>query len=392
MSPSSTVQTSSAASPEELSLEGTRYRFLRHLGRGGMGTVVLAEHRVLGKPVAIKLLHANLADSALAARFRAEARTLSQLEHPTLVKVHDLGVTPSGQPYYAMEALAGRTLQEELQIRGPLPLNEAVGIAMDILSGLAVAHAAGIVHRDIKPGNIFLAQRPSRREVKILDFGVAKVLSQLPSSTFTVPCTEVGTVIGSPRFISPEQALAKAVDARTDIYAMGLLLYSMVAGCGPFDHLQGAQNILRAHVGVTPTAPSFYRKDLPKPLEAVILKAMAKQPEDRFPSANALIEALRGALGLGAGSPLRTEPLDAPPTPSVEEGPPPRHALLPFMPAPSAQSAPIAAPTAPWPPPVAQPNMPVRSPPPRNWWPVLLIAVVLSVVMIATVVIALAVR
>ena len=163
-------------------LEGTPYRALDVLGQGGMGLVVGAEHRALGKHVVVKLLRRESAhDEHLADRLRVEAQALARLRHENLVEVHDLGRTPAGRPYYVMERLHGRTLSEEIAARGALPPLEAVDIARQALSGLMAAHHAGLVHRDIKPANIFLCEpsRPGgRRAVKVLDFGVAKVLPE----------------------------------------------------------------------------------------------------------------------------------------------------------------------------------------------------------------------
>lgn len=333
-------------------LDGTPYRALALLGHGGMGEIVVAEHRTLGKQVVVKLLHARFAEDAhLADRLRVEAQALARLSHENLVAVHDLGQTPAGRPYYVMDRLHGQTLRDELAQRGALPVVEAVSIARQALAGLAVAHAAGLVHRDVKLDNLFLCElREGRRILKVLDFGVAKVLDVgAPSSAAPAPTqlpTQQGFIFGTPQFFSPEQALGAPVDARSDVYAMGLVLYALVAGRGPFDHLQDAPSLVRAHAFEPSEPPSRHApQPVPAAVERAIEKAMAKNPEERFQSAESFAEALcaierdlPGALaaGAGAGGDLATQPLcaaaESPPTWMITAPVPPSTPARPPLP------------------------------------------------------------
>jgi eukaryotic-like serine/threonine-protein kinase len=289
-----------AASPPGDVLAGTRYRTVGTVGRGGMGEVVLAEHIGLGKRVAVKLLHEELArDPAVVRRMQIEARTLAALESPHIVQVTDFGQTATGRTYIVMERLVGRTLGAEVRVRGALPVAEALGYVGEVLAGLHAAHAMGIVHRDIKPDNVFLcdAVQGSPRRVKILDFGVAKVLdiaggAALPAIPRLV--TEEGTLVGTPRIVAPEQAQGRAVDARTDVYAVGLLLYTLIVGEGPFAHLKDAVDLMKANAFERPAPPSTRTSQpIPPALDAAVLRALEKRPDDRFQSADELAVELR---------------------------------------------------------------------------------------------------
>ncbi|WP_437734953.1 serine/threonine-protein kinase [Sorangium sp. So ce1335] len=293
-------------------LEGTPYRALRALGRGGMGEVVEAEHRALRKRVVVKLVRrAFERDPRFADRLRVEAQALAAVSSPHVVAVLDLGQTPAGRPYFVMERLEGWTLGEELQRRGPLPVAEAIDVGRQVLAGLAAAHRVGVVHRDVKLDNVFLcapgaAAPGGARVAKVLDFGVAKVLDgaladAAPGATPAVdgPAypTEAGLLVGTPRTASPEQARCQPVDARADVYAVGLLMYTLVVGHGPFAHVEDALGVLRAHVMETPAPPSRYAAQrIPAALDRAVLKALAKRPEERFQSAEAFGEEL-GRIG-----------------------------------------------------------------------------------------------
>jgi eukaryotic-like serine/threonine-protein kinase len=279
-------------------LAGTPYRAVAALGQGGMGEVFEAEHRALRKRVVVKLLRAELAhDPRFCDRLRVEAQTLAALSSPHLVAVSDLGETPDGQPYLVMERLHGRTLRQELDARGALPPREAIAIVRQVLAGLAAAHRAGIIHRDVKLDNVFLcaAEGEAPPLVKVLDFGVAKILEQPGASpTFEAPryATEEGVLVGTPRSVAPEQVRCQRVDGRTDVYAAGLLLYTLVAGRGPFLYAD-LLAVLRAHLREDPAPPSQRApRPIPPALDRAILRALAKRPEDRFPSAGAFAEAL----------------------------------------------------------------------------------------------------
>ncbi len=264
-----------------------------------MGEVVEAEHRTLGKTVVVKLLQRDLAGRPdLVDRMRLEGQTLARLEHPNLVAVLDLQVTLEGRPYLVMERLRGRTLREELEARGAIPAAEAIDLARQALAGLGAAHEAGIVHRDVTLANLFLCDpRPGAagRGLKLLDFGLAKVVSSAGGRAPRplAASTEEGVTMGTPRFFSPEQAAGDRVDARTDLYAMGLVLYTMIAGRGPFADLVAIEDVLAAHVALTPPPPSIHAPfPVPDGLDEVIARAMAKRPEDRFTDAASFTVAL----------------------------------------------------------------------------------------------------
>lgn len=284
-------------------LEGTPYRSLRFLGRGGMGVVVEAEHRTLGKRVAIKVL-ANIDGEAPSEkeedRLRVEAETLARIANPHVLDVTDLGRSPGGQLYVVMELLRGRSLADELKSRGRLSAPEAAGFALHVLRGLAAAHAIGVIHRDLKPANIYLCDAVgtvspsdplSGRKARVLDFGVAKVLGAAEGPRGPVHPTAEGMVLGTPRYLTPEHLGVSPVDQRTDIYGVGLLLYVMLTGRGPFDDERGMAGFARAAAYDTPPPPSSLAP-LPAGLEAVVLRCLEKQKEARYPSADALIAAL----------------------------------------------------------------------------------------------------
>ncbi|WP_437297711.1 serine/threonine-protein kinase [Sorangium sp. So ce426] len=313
-------------------LEGTPYRAVRVLGRGGMGEVVEAEHRALRKRVVVKLVRRALAhDPRFTDRLQVEARALAAMSSPHVVSVLDLGQTPSGRPYFVMERLEGRTLAEELQRRGPLPVAEAIELVRQVLAGLAAAHRVGLVHRDVKLDNVFLcapgaAAPGDARVAKVLDFGVAKVLDGAlagaapgapPAVDGPAYPTDAGLLVGTPRTASPEQARCQPVDARADVYAVGLLMYTLVVGHGPFAHVEDALALLRAHVVETPAPPSRYAAQrLPAALDRAVLKALAKRPEERFQSAEAFAAEL-GRIGAelaeedGSGRAARTVEAEA---------------------------------------------------------------------------------
>jgi serine/threonine-protein kinase len=299
--------------PAADALAGTPYRFVRKIGRGGMGEVVEAEHVALGKRVVVKLLHRSLASRPdLVDRMRLEAQALARLAHPNLVVVHDYGRTPEGRPYIVMEQLVGRTLREELRSRGRLPPAEAIELVRQTLSGLAAAHALGLVHRDVKLENLFVCDAAEgARTLKVLDFGIAKVLPAARSPGAPEPLafpTEEGVAIGTPRFFAPEQARGQAVDARTDVYATGVVLYTLLAGRGPFDHLHALYELSQAQADEMPAPPSHHAGvPLPEDLERAVLRAIAKRPEDRFQSA----AAFSGALERVAARLVAPPPTDA---------------------------------------------------------------------------------
>jgi len=225
-------------------LSGTPYRAIRRIGRGSMGVVIEAEHRALGHRVAVKLLgraHGDLAD-----RIRVEAQVLARIRHPNLLEVVDFGATPTGRPYFVAELLRGRSLLDELEERGHLELTEAAAILRQVMAGLSCVHVAGIVHRDLKPENVFLCDDGA---VKVLDFGLAKIFDATADPRTPSPTTtDHGVVVGTPAYMAPEQIVDGLVDARTDVYAAGALLYFMVAGVRPFDDAETSDAVMESHV------------------------------------------------------------------------------------------------------------------------------------------------
>jgi eukaryotic-like serine/threonine-protein kinase len=289
-------------------LAGTPYRMTaaKPIGRGGMGEVYAAEHIALGKPVVVKILHANLAvEGHLVERLRIEGRALATLAHPNLVAVTDLAIAPVGRrPYLVMERLYGCDLAKELKRSGPLPALVAIEYVRQVLAGLDAAHRAGIVHRDIKLENIFLCDPDANgtRVVKILDFGIAKVLENSPADGRMrgprVFPTEEGSLVGTPRSTSPEQACGLPVDARADLYAAGILLYTLIAGKGPFAHINDMVELLRAHAMLAPVLLSEVAvQPVPPELDVVLDRALAKNPARRFASAESFSDEL-GAIAL----------------------------------------------------------------------------------------------
>ncbi|WP_235685636.1 MULTISPECIES: serine/threonine-protein kinase [Corallococcus] len=276
--------------PSLVGQEFGRFRIVRELGRGGMGTVFLAEHTLIQKRVAIKVLHAHLAQAPeLIARFLSEARTLTLVQHENVVTLYDLD-SRDGRPYLVMEYLEGDSLANFA--RGPMAPALVVDLMTQVCDALGAAHAHGIVHRDLKPANVFLVPGPNgRHRVKLLDFGIAKLLSR-PAGEMT---TEVGVLLGTPEFMAPEQCGDGLVDARSDIYAAGVLAYLLLTGQVPFVGRTAAE-ILVGHLQKEPVAPHELNPAVPEALSRVLLRALAKRPEHRFTSAIELRAALEAAL------------------------------------------------------------------------------------------------
>jgi tRNA A-37 threonylcarbamoyl transferase component Bud32/tetratricopeptide (TPR) repeat protein len=281
--------------PESLvgtTLDG-RYRLAAHLASGGMGAIYRAEHVYMRKEVAVKVLRPELSGlSDIAERFRRESEIAASLEHDNIVRVTDFGRSPDGWLFLVMELLEGESLFERLRRSGPMMQEEAVQILVQICSGLEVAHARGVVHRDLKPENVFLTARPAGG-VKILDFGIAKLTDPQIASD-----TQVGVVVGTPEYLSPEQALGGAIDSRADLYAVGLIAWRMLAGHHPFKAEDGrALLMMQATRPVPPLSEA--RPDLvawPALLSA-IARACAKEVAERHPSAAELRADLEACLG-----------------------------------------------------------------------------------------------
>lgn len=275
---------------------GTPYREIRRLGSGGMSDVFIVAHRDLEKEFVAKVLRAELAkDAQTLDRVRIEAQALGRLSHANVVSVSDVRSLRDGRPFIVMEHLRGHSLSAELAARKPLPIREAIGFASELLSALAAVHETGIVHRDIKPSNLFLCDLPSgKRTLKVIDFGIARVLPGAPPSApspLSVP-TATGAVVGTPRYISPEGAAGEHVDHRADLYGAALVLYAMLTGRGPFDHLRDS-DLLSAKGMEHPEAPSrFARESVPAELDTLVLKALRRDPDERFQTANEFRAAL----------------------------------------------------------------------------------------------------
>jgi len=275
-----------------------RYRVKQRIGKGGMGEVFLAEHVAIGRPVAIKILLANLHEKPdLAKRFLQEARTASKLRHPNVVDIIDFGHADPKTPFFVMEYLDGQDLKSVVKAEKVLPWARARDIALQICAGLGVAHAQGFIHRDLKPDNVYLIRDENGREhVKILDFGIAKIISDEAHDA-----TQTGVLLGTPEYMSPEQAEDKVLDARSDIYALGVILYRMVVGRVPFQS-KAFMTVLAKHIQEKPMPPreAAPESEITAAQEAVILRCLAKTPEERYQSAEELAAALRAADGGGA--------------------------------------------------------------------------------------------
>jgi serine/threonine-protein kinase len=268
----------------------SRYRILRPLGRGGMGEVLLGQDTELDRPVAIKVMSAELAkDPVKRKRFRTEARAASGLSHPNICVIHEVGELPDGRPYLAMEYVEGQTLEEVLRQRR-LKLREVLDIGLQAAEALEAAHARHIVHRDIKPSNLML-DRNGR--VKVLDFGLAKrvAFEAAATSTTSMAHTQTGVLLGTPHYMSPEQALGREVDARTDIFSLGVVLYELVTGQRPFLGKTVGETINNV-VNHAPAPLGLENPVFTPALDRIIFKCLVKDPAQRFASARELAAAL----------------------------------------------------------------------------------------------------
>ena len=256
------------------------------VGKGGMGEVFAAQHPVHGA-VVVKLLHAHL-DPRQRDRMRLEGEALARIRSPHVVTIHDWGLA-AGRPFLVMERLEGQELEELIEERGALPVGRALRIARDVALGLSVVHQHKLVHRDIKPSNIFVAD--DGRAV-LLDFGVVKLLEQLTGVSPLANPTQAGAAVGTPRYMSPEQATSRSIDGRADLYALGAVLFRMLTGEHLFDR-SSLVEMLRAHLREPPRRPSeLARQPLPAGLDELVLFALAKRPSQRPASAMAMVEAL----------------------------------------------------------------------------------------------------
>jgi len=344
-----------------------RYRILRKLGSGGMANVYLAEDEELGRRVAIKILNDRYAnDELFIERFRREAKSAAALSHPNIVSIYDRGEA-EGTYYIAMEVIEGRSLKELILTRGPLPIGQAIAFTYEILDALRFAHRHGIIHRDVKPHNILIGGE----RLKVTDFGIARAgASQM---------TEAGSIMGTAQYLSPEQARGAPVTASSDLYSVGIVLYEMLTGKVPFSG-DSAIEIAMKHLNELPKPPSKIRPEIPEDLDQVVLRALAKAPEDRYQTAEEFAEDLHR---VEAGLPLAPETSEAATAllaaPGATIG-----GTTQVLPTDATHVAP-PRPHAPRRPPPYQPGYRYEEPPPkrRRWAPWLLVALLLAAAGIA---------
>jgi serine/threonine-protein kinase len=316
-----------------------RYRIVRKLGAGGMANVYLAEDEVLGRRVAIKILNDRHAgDDQFVERFRREAKNAAGLSHPNIVSIYDRGEA-EGTYYIAMEYLDGRSLKELIVARGPAPIHIAVDYARQILGAIRFAHRHGIVHRDIKPHNVLV---DGEGRLKVTDFGIARA--------GTSQMTEAGSIIGTAQYLSPEQAKGAPVDQTSDLYSVGVVLYELLTGVVPFNGDTPVE-IAMKHLSSLPEPPSTKRADVPRDLDLVVMRALAKNPSERYHTAEEMDADLRRISRGMAISPATEEAATAiisrPPTAVTEVKSPP--------------------PSVPYAPPAAYYDY--QEPPRRSYWP-----------------------
>jgi len=309
------------------------YQIEERLGRGGMATVYRARQLNMHRDVAIKVMSAELAeDPQFIARFEREARVIASLEHPRILPVHDYG--HEGALFYlVMRLVEGETLYDRM-LAGPVSPADAARLVTQIAEALDYAHGRGVIHRDLKPNNILL---DALDNVYMMDFGLAKLLAA------TSNLTETGMVLGTPAYMAPEQWRGEPVDARTDVYALGVMLYEMVCGQPPFESADTPFTLMYKHLNELPQAPRTILPSLPPGVDAVILRALAKDPADRPPSAGALADAFAAALDPAPASLLEPVPPPdsiAPPGSPVPDAPQPAPAEKPRRGAPSSGEPP----------------------------------------------------
>ncbi|MFD3927278.1 protein kinase [Streptomyces sp. NPDC058614] len=282
---------------------GGRYQLRDLLGEGGMASVHLAYDSVLDRQVAIKTLHTELGrEQAFRERFRREAQSVAKLTHTNIVSVFDTGedvLDGMTTPYIVMEYVEGRplgsVLDQDIAQYGAMPADKALKITADVLAALEISHEMGLVHRDIKPGNVMMTKRGV---VKVMDFGIARAMQSGVTSM-----TQTGMVVGTPQYLSPEQALGRGVDARSDLYSVGIMLFQLTTGRLPFE-ADSPLAIAYAHVQEQPVAPSSVNRSLPPAVDALVARALKKNPNERFPSAEAMRdECMRVAQSLHSAAP-----------------------------------------------------------------------------------------
>ncbi|MFJ9409109.1 protein kinase [Streptomyces sp. NPDC101393] len=408
---------------EGRSVGGGRYQLRDLLGAGGMASVHLAYDSVLDREVAIKTLHTELGrEPAFRERFRREAQAVAKLTHTNIVSVFDSGedeLDGGMVPYIIMEYVSGQPLRSELDTdiaqHGAMPTEKALKITADVLAALEASHEMGLVHRDIKPGNVMMTKR---NVVKVMDFGIARAMQSGVTSM-----TQTGMVVGTPQYLSPEQALGRGVDARSDLYSVGILLFELLTGQLPFD-ADSPLAIAYAHVQEEPPAPSSINRSVPPAVDALVARALKKNPNERFPTAEAMQdECLRligsaqsgstpliiseGPRARTSGSSVSSAVFPAasgtphtPAPPSVQQPYQPTQAggFGPSTPPPVNGPYPTPAPTptpfnnggfptpAPYSPPPLAPSMPARGGPPRKSnTPVIVVSAIVGVVVVTAI-------
>ena len=266
-----------------------QYRLKKLLGSGGMGEVYLAEHQMMKRPCAIKVIRPEKAgDPQVLARFEREVRATAKLSHWNTIDIYDYGRTPDGTFYYVMEFLPGHNIGELVNEHGPLSAARIVYLMRQVCDALAEAHGHGLIHRDLKPANIYAAYRGGVFDVaKLLDFGLAKPLAEVGAAGLT----QEGSITGSPLYMSPEQASSEEVDARSDVYSLGAVMYFMATGRPPFAY-ENPLKVMIAHASEDPEPPRYLNADVVPELEEIILRSMEKRPADRYQTVVELREAL----------------------------------------------------------------------------------------------------
>ncbi|MGW4836849.1 protein kinase domain-containing protein [Streptomyces globisporus] len=282
------------------SVAGGRYQLRDLLGEGGMASVYLAYDSALDRQVAIKTLHTELGrEQSFRERFRREAQAVAKLQHTNIVSVFDTGEDELGgalMPYIVMEYVEGQplgsVLAADIRTHGAMPANKALKVTADVLAALETSHEMGLVHRDIKPGNVMMTKRGV---VKVMDFGIARAMQSGVTSM-----TQTGMVVGTPQYLSPEQALGRGVDARSDLYSVGIMLFQLLTGRIPFD-ADSPLAIAYAHVQEEPVAPSSINRSVTPAMDALVARALKKNPNERFPSAAAMRDEIARVLNASGG-------------------------------------------------------------------------------------------
>jgi len=296
--------------PEGTLVRG-KYRILCKVGQGGMGTVYKALHLAFDELRALKVISSELmSEETFVKRFRHEAVITRKLQHPNAVRVDDIDEAEDGRPFIVMEYIEGRSLKALIQQQGPLPVPRVCSIVRQVAAALDAAHHLGMVHRDIKPDNIVLIELPEGERAKVLDFGIAKLKEARLGETAGMTLTGTGLVIGTPQYMSPEQAMGKRgdqLDGRSDLYSLGIVMYQMLAGELPFK-ADTTMEMLLAHMQRPPTPIKALRPDLqiPDSIAALVMRTLEKNRDLRPASGKALIEELDRAEG-GRPSPLLAE-------------------------------------------------------------------------------------